>query len=292
MNSINVNRIICVLLWLICASYASGTEQTKSTPAERSNPAAVDKILEKLNKTVMGLTSYESQIEYKFIQPYMFDTQTLRQGSFYYIKKGNDSKLRLNFQTLQQDDEKQQKDIKQYVVVDGALLTDTDRKFSGYWFVNIDYEFKTVRYTQISEANDPNNPVDVFDLISRYLPIVGFTNVDDWKKQFDISIIEQNKSNNLIQINLKVKSDSVYNDNYVYIDCWIDKKLNLPVKITAVSTEPATEPDEQKERCEINFTAPKINQEIDNKIFDFEIPKGFGEPEMIPLNNNNNINNQ
>ena len=99
--------------------------------------------------------------------------------------------------------------------------------------MHLDYEFKTVKYIQIAEANDTNEPIDVFDLISRNLPMVGFTKIEDLKKQFEISLTDEkkNEQENFIQVHLKVKPNSVYKDDYTHIECRIDKKINLPAKI-------------------------------------------------------------
>ena len=48
--------------------------------------------------------------------------------------------------------------------------------------------------------------------------------------------------------------------------------------MVAVSTE--------EDVYQIKFLKPKINTAIDKKVFDFKIPQGFGEPEIIPLEKN------
>ena len=82
---------------------------------------------------------------------------------------------------------------------------------------------------------------------------------------------------------MKVKPNSIYKDDYVYIDFWIDRKLGLPAKIVTVSTEPATEPVELKDVSEIKFLKTEFNKKIDRKVFDFKIPAGFDEPDIRPL---------
>ena len=269
------------MFYTSCSS-ASVEDRTQETDKTKLNP--VDKVLEKLNKTTQELQSLECRIEYKDVQPSVFDTQTLRKGILYYTKKGNESKLRVNFKTLQQDDEPEQNHIEQYIVVDGALLKSKTDDFEGMWLVHLDYEFKTVKYIQITEANNSNEPVDVFDLISRNLPMVGFTKIEDLKKQFEITLVDEKKNDqeDFIQVHLKVKPNSVYKDDYTQIDCWIDKKIYLPTKIKAVSTEP-TGTVEDKDFYEINFLEPKLNQKIEPGIFNFSIPKDFEEPEIFPF---------
>ena len=120
--------------------------------------------------------------------------------------------------------------------------------------------------------------------------MVGFTKSDQLKEQFEITLPEQKNSEqkDIIQVHLKVKPNSVYKDDYAQIDCWIDEKLNLPVKIVAISTDPAGEPMDQKDFYELKFLNAKVNEKIDKDVFKFEIPKGFDEPEIYPLYKDDN----
>ena len=178
----------------------------------------------------------------------------------YYAKYEQKSKLRINFQSLKQDDEKEQKYREEFI-------------FDGVWLTHINYQIKQVRMHQLAEAN---KPVDAFELASRNLPIVGFAKIEDLKKQFEIKLVERQggEQENFIHLNLKVKSDSVYKDDYVSIDFWIDKKLGMPAKITAVSTE--------EDIYQIKLLKPKVNKKLDKNVFEFKVPKGFGK-EIIPL---------
>ena len=223
---------------------------------------SVETILKQLKQKTTRLKSYQAQIEYRFKQP-LLESETLRKGILYYQKFDGKSKLRVNFQTLKQDDEKEQKYIENFI-------------FDSIWLTHIDYQFKAVKRYQLAE---PNKPVDAFDLAKRGLPIIGFTGIEDLKKQFEIKLVKpkKQKPDNLIQLNLKVKPDSIYKDDYTTIDFWIDGKLNLPARVVAVSTE--------EDIYEIKFLQPKVNKEIDKKLFEFEIPKGF-TVEEIPLKKN------
>ena len=151
--------------------------------------------------------------------------------------------------------------------------------------MQIDYEMEGVRYIQLADAGDPNKPTDVFDLINKNFPMVGFSRIEDIKKQFEITLVEQKKSGpeDFIQVHLKVKPNSTYKDDYVSIDFWIDRKSGLPAKIVTVSTEPATEPIKLKDVSEIKFLKPEFNKKIEEKVFDFKIPAGFDEPDIQPL---------
>jgi outer membrane lipoprotein-sorting protein len=195
---------------------------------------------------------------------------------------GNKSALRINFDTLKQEDEDEQKYIEQYIVLDGSRLTGYDYEFKGIWLVHLDYEGQEARYYQLSEPNDPNETFDVFDLASRNLPMLGFSKVNDLKKEFDIKLIEQTEgqSGDFIQVRLDVKPNSIYKDDYISIDFWIDRKSGLPAKIVAVTTEP--EPP-LGDVCEIKFLKPTINKGIDSSVFEIRIPNSFSKPEIVPI---------
>jgi outer membrane lipoprotein-sorting protein len=281
MNVKIIVRITFILLWLVSAGCASGAVDNPDTQQKKQTENPVDKVLEQLNKSTRELKSYQGQIEWKFIQPSLFDSQNLQKGTLYYTKDGNKSKLRVNFQTRKQDEEPEQKYIEQYIVLDGASLAYPGRRFEGTWLVCIDYQVPEVKYIQVAEVGDPNKPLDIFELASKYLPLVGFTKIEELKEQFEINLVEQKtpESKDFIQVHLKVRPNSIYKDDYTVIDFWIDRKLNLPAKVVAVTTE--------EDIYEIKLLQPKINKTIDNKIFDFKMPKNFGEPEIIPLKEKN-----
>lgn len=273
-------RTTLVLLWAVSSGCASGSTTETLTEQKKSDP--VDTVLEQLNKTTLELESYQGQIEYKFVQPSLFDSRDLRKGMLYYVKEGNKSRLRVNFQTRKQDEEEEHKYLEQYIVLDGSSLKYPGEKFEGTWLVCIDYQIKELKLVQLAGPTEPDKQVDVFELASRNLPIIGFTKIENLKEQFDVSLVEQKtkESQDFTQVHLDVKPNSVYKDDYTYIDFWIDKKLNLPAQILAETTD--------KDFYEIKFLKPKINKKIDRKIFDFKIPKDFSEPEIIPLKEKDN----
>jgi len=216
-------------------------------------PDRVDKVLEQLKQKTETLESYQAGVEYLFKQPAPFDSQTLKKGVLYYQQFGGKSKLRMNFQTLKQDNEKQQKYVEQFI-------------FDGVWLTVIDYQIKQVTKEQLAE---PNKPMDAFELARRVFPIIGFTKVEELKRDFVMKLVEQKESGKeaFVQLHLKVKPDSVYKDDYTAVDFWVDKKLGLPAKIVAVSTE--------DDIYEIKLLKPRVNKKISKKVFDFKVPKGF-----------------
>lgn len=247
-----------------------------------SQTGKVDEILKQLNQKTSELKSFQCGIEYRYIQK-LPESQALRKGTLYYKRTKSKSALRINFDRLKHDDEQEQKYVEQYIVVEGARLSGPDKKFEGIWLVHLDYEMTESKYYQLAEPNDSNEPFDVFELASKNIPMVGFSKIDDLKKEFEIELVEQNQSNSqdFIQVHMKVKPNSVYKDDYISIDFWIDGKLGLPVKINAVTTEP--EPP-YGDIYEIKLLKPQVNKEINDNVFDLRIPRDFGEPEVIPIN--------
>ena len=262
-----ITRVGFILLGTVGTCWAGYCTKNLCAIPEEKQANAVEVVLKQLSQRTKQLKSYQAQVEYQFIQP-LFESTTLRKGALYYVSFGKKSKLRINFKTLKHDDDKEQKYVEHFI-------------FDGVWLTHINYQIKQVRMHQLAE---PNKPVDAFDLASKNLPIVGFAKIENLKKQFEIKLIEQpgSEQENFIHLHLKVKPDSVYKDKYVSIDFWIDKKLHLPAKIVAVSTEPADVPSIEKDSYQIKLLKPKVNKRLDNKVFEFRIPRGFGK-EIIPL---------
>ncbi|MHC4334259.1 MAG: LolA family protein [Planctomycetota bacterium] len=231
-----------------CVAQTVGPSGPNNVPAD-----AVEKVLSELRQRTEQLESYQARLEYLFVQPEPFDSTRLMKGVMYYKKLGDKSNLRINFQTLKQDDEKTRKHNEQFI-------------FDGVWLTQIDYQLEHVNRYQQAE---PNEPVNAFELAKRNFPIVGFTKVEELKKEFEIELVgaQASESGEPIQLHLKVKPNSVYKDNYTAIDVWIDKKSHVPEKIVAVTTE--------GDMYEIKLLKPRVNKKIDKKVFDFKIPKGF-----------------
>lgn len=227
-----------------------------------SDANSVSVILDGLRQKTTRLQSYQCEVNYLFSQP-LLESKTLRTGNLYYARLGDGlpagagSKLRINFDTLTQDENPPQKYGEQYI-------------FDGRWLTHIDYQIKQVQKRQLAEANEL---LDAFELAKRNFPLIGFDKTEDLRQQFDINLVGE--PNGLTHLHLKVKPDSQYKDDYKSVEVWIDKVLMLPAKISAVSTD--------GDIYEISFAKPKVNEAIDEKVFEFTIPDGFGKPEIIPL---------
>src|SRR4030042_1771650 len=185
-------KILSVLLIIASIHLAMGCmANSAGSESKKADADSVETVLERLKKQTEELKSYQSQIEYKFSQP-LLESETLRKGALYYQKSDGKSALRMNFQTLKQDEEEEHKYLEQYI-------------FDGVWLPHIAYQIKEVKRYQKAE---PNKPVDAFELVSENFPIIGFGKVDDLKKEFEIGLVKQQQgreAENFIQLHLKVK---------------------------------------------------------------------------------------
>ena len=245
-----------VRILIILAVIVGGCGQASYAEQSASDANYVSSVLDGLRQKTSQLQSYQCEVNYLFSQP-VLESKTLRTGNLYYARLGNGSKLRINFDTLTQDENPQQKYGDQYI-------------FDGQWLTHIDYQIKQVQKRQLAEANEQ---IDAFELAKRNFPLIGFDKTEDLKKEFDVN--QMGDSNQIVHLHLTVKPDSKYKDDYKSVEVWIDKGLMLPAKISAVSTE--------GDIYEISFIKPKVNEAIDEKVFEFTIPDGFGKPEIIPL---------
>jgi outer membrane lipoprotein-sorting protein len=250
---------------LTLAGLSYGRSCPPQSPAEQTLQevaSPVQAVLDELQKRVAELKSYEGKVDYVVSQP-LLESEARRTGVLYYGRFDERSYLRIDFLTLQQDEEPQQDYREQFV-------------FDGVWLQHISYQTQSVERRQIAE---PNEPVDAFALASRHVPVFGFAKVEDLHKQFEIELVPQeaNEPPDSHHLHLKVKPDSIYKDDYSTIDFWIDKRLGLPVRILAVGSE-----GDAGDIYEIKLLEPKINAGMDKSIFQVEIPREFSV-ETIPL---------
>ncbi len=226
--------------------------------AEAPDPNAVRAVLDDLAERAAGLQSYQCKVDYLFRQ-ILLESQSRRKGMLYYGKFDDRSYLRIDFNTLQQNDEKEQKAREQFL-------------FDGVWLTYVDYELKSVERRQMAE---PNNPVDAFTLVSRHVPVVGFSQINDLEKQFEIELAQPDPSrpSSAHHLHMKVKPGSVYKDDYSTVDFWIDEKDRLPNRIVAV--------DAEQDIHEITLIDAKINAGLRRSVFDVEIPADFSQETVL-----------
>jgi outer membrane lipoprotein-sorting protein len=242
------------------AEHCTAAAQANACQINRTAADPVDAILSDMKEQTSQLTSYEADVEYIFLQP-LLESQTVKKGKLYYMKSDDTSKLRISFDTLIQDDEEPQQYKEIYI-------------FDGEWLTQVDYQIEQITKRQLAE---PNEPVDAFELAKRNFPIMGFNNPEEMKQQFDIELLgeDPNAPHDFIRMRMNVKDDSQYADQYTRIEFWIDQRLLLPARIIAESTE--------EDIYKISLLNARANEHIEASVFDFQVPAGFGEPEIIPL---------
>ncbi len=230
-----------------------------SVPRDAPAPKTVDEVLARLKQKTSELKTYSCDLKYLFIQdPELLDSRTLRTGKLYYAKDDRDkkrSRVRIDFDTTKQDDEKQ--------IAYKELFI-----FDGVWLVRIDYPLKKADYHQKAPAD---KPVDVFGFIGESFPIIGFTKVEDLRKQFEIiydkSRLDDAKSP--LRLKLKVRKGSKYKDDYKSVDFQLDRKTFLPVRIITESTE--------DDVYDIQFLNAIANKKLQNGVFKVEPPANFSK---------------
>ena len=253
--------LMAALLIGLAAGGSRGADAPAAAPcpAAAAEPNALDTVLQNLQDRVAALKSYQVNIDYAFQQP-LLESQQRRTGVLSYARFGDQSFLRIDFRTLQQDDEKPQKYVQQYL-------------FDGVWLLEIDHQLQAATRRQLTEADQP---LDAFALASRHVPVLGFSKVEDLRRQFEIELVSEAPSPPAPRrhLHLTVKPDSVYKDDYVTIDFWIDRQIGLPVEVKAVTPE--------DDIYEIKLADPKVNTALERKLFAIEIPRGFST-QVIPL---------
>jgi outer membrane lipoprotein-sorting protein len=254
--------MLMLALWVgLVTGLAYGAQSAATAPARQSvaDPNALDTVLKSLQHRVAALKSYQVHMDYVFQQP-LLESQQRRTGMLCYAKLGDQSFLRIDFETLQQDEEKPQPYRQQYL-------------FDGVWLLEVDHQLQSATRRQLAE---PNRPLDAFSLASKHVPVLGFSQVEDLRKQFEISLVPAppDLPAPAPHLHLKVKPDSVYKDDYVSLDFWIDCQTGLPARVHAVTPE--------EDVYEIKLTDPKVNTELDHKLFRIEIPRRYSE-QAIPL---------
>ncbi len=267
-NKANLNKILIFILCLPSNVFIGGVfcgnctaQPSKPTPSTFADPNHIDpnsplgQLLEKINHATKNIKSCRAAVEYLFIQePELLNSRTLRKGTLYYRKDDKGSKLRLNFDTVKQDDNEEQKKSEQYF-------------FDGVWLTKIDY---TLRQIDQYQQMPMDKPVEVFDYISHNFPIVGFSGTDTLQKQFFIQQVKPSeKENHLHHLLLKVKPDSVYKDDYTQIDLWVDDEKFLPVRMMSVST--------QGDIYDIRLSKTELNKSLPDQIFTIETPADFSK---------------
>ena len=253
-----INLSLCPLV-IAAGSCCAAKKAAQCQPAQAPSPeiTKLDEILNNIRKSTETLDTCQTTLSYLFIEDPegILDSRTLRTGKLYYQKEEKGAKLRIRFETVQQDDFEPEKRIEDFY-------------FDGVWLTRVDYKLEQITlYQQAPE----NKPIDVFELINQRFPLIGFSGTDALQKDFDISLVNEggDDPNEPIQLLLSVKKDSKFEDKYKKIDFWIYRDNYLPYRVKAYLTQGDIE--------DIRFLAIKSNKKLKNTVFTIEPPANFSE---------------
>ncbi|OQY05166.1 MAG: hypothetical protein B6I25_05980 [Planctomycetales bacterium 4572_13] len=227
------------------------TTPNKQTP-EQSN-GEIAEILSKMHDATKQLKSCQAKLSYLFIQdPDLLDSKTLRNGVLYYQKDDMHSRLRIRFDDIKQEDFEPEICRQEYL-------------FDGVWLTRIDYKLKQI---DLYQKAPEDKPIDVFELISNNFPLIGFSNIDRLKEDFDVCLPEKSGgSDKSITLLLSVKKGSKYEKEYKKINFRLSRDSYMPKQITACSS--------QGDIHDIQFKELQINKKLKKAVFTIETPSDF-----------------
>jgi len=207
-------------------------------------PKEVIKTIEKLNSAVGKLKQLTAQIEYTHAQP-LFETQTIRTGKVFYVKDANFTALRINFLTIKQDVSEKQNYREDYI-------------FDGRKITKIDYQGKSATTEQIAK----DKPIEPFELVQDYFPIIGLSKPAEMAGQFNITVSKNT-------LTLIPKESSKFFKVYKQIDVAINPSNFLPFDFTAQTSD--------DEKITIKLTQIETSKAVEKTVFDVVIPADFSQ---------------
>jgi hypothetical protein len=262
-----VKRHITLFVFSVCLSplawaTISGCTKSENQPSDPSaskkqssecNAGEIDEILLKMHNATKQLKSCQAKLSYLFIQdPDLLDSKTLQNGMFYYQISDGRSQLRIRFDDIKQEDFDPENRREEFL-------------FDGVWLSRIDFKLKQI---DLYQKAPEDKPIGVFELISHNFPLVGFSNIEQLRKDFDVRLPEKpNRSDKSIRLLLSVKKGSKYENEYKKIDFTADGETFMPQQIVAYSS--------QGDIYDIKFTEFEINKKLKKAIFTIETPLDF-----------------
>jgi len=143
-----------------------------------------------------------------------------------------------------------------------------DYIFDGWKMTKIDYQSKSA----VSETLANEKPIEPFELVQNYFPIIGFARPAEMSEQFDIKLLEN--KNDLITLLIKPKEQTRFYKIYEEIEIKIDPKKSIPFDFSALTSE--------NEKIKISFTQIDIKNKVKRDVFNADIPKNFSIAEKSP----------
>ncbi len=244
--------IVIILMTAACVLQAQQACCTKGAKDDVCTDAA--KLLKAVAEKGEKLKSFSSNIMYSLTEdPDIFETTTVYTGTFRFLKTDKRQYAMIDFTTRQEDELPVEKYQQRYL-------------FDGVWLTRIDYQLKQVNRDQLAPEDKPEN---VFQLISKDFPLIGFSGVDTLSGGYDTKLIESaagDKSVCVLALTPKEKPDGEI--KYSDIQFSIDRSTLLPKSIRAVSAA-------DKSICVIELDGAAVDGKVDEKRFKLTIPEGF-----------------
>ena len=230
-----------------------GPAAAAQASSEDADTCELQSVLKRLHENAAELEACVAKLEYLFIEsPDLLDAHSLRTGRLYYVQTDDRSRVRIDFETLKQDDFEPQQRREIFL-------------FDGVWLTKVDYELEQVdRYQQAPEGE----PIDAIEFISHHFPLVGFSGTRHVEAEFDVRLGRDSEDDpNLIHLVLDVPEDSRYSEDYSEIDFWIDRDLFLPRRIRALST--------LGDIFDLRFFDIETDKKPEKQIFEIDPPAHF-----------------
>jgi outer membrane lipoprotein-sorting protein len=242
-----------------CAVLTPGATSS-DLEADPEQPLTLEAVLAHTQAATGHIRSLESKLVYEFLQPF-HESRTLRRGEVYYRRSESQSDLRIVFTTKKEDDTPE-------------MRYREDLFFDGVWRTHIDYQGRTVQKHQLTPADEP---IDALELVSQNVPIFGFSDMNSLQDTYAIELLPPgtDEPENWVHLRLVPDADAQPANEYRSVDVWLDSENWLPTRVEAENQD--------EDIYRLQFPALKLNQEMDDATFEVKIPKGFGTPEVIPL---------
>lgn len=226
-----------------------------------NQPLTLEAVLAHTQVATTHIESLECQLVYEFLQPF-HESQTTRRGDVYYRRLPSRSELRIHFATKKEDDTPE-------------VRYREDLFFDGVWRTHIDFQGRTVQKHQLAPEDEP---IDALELVGQNVPIFGFSGMESLQETYAIELLPPRAGGQDSHVHLRLIPDAnaLPEHEYRSVDVWLDRETWLPVRVEAENLD--------EDIYRLQFPKLKLNKKIDATAFEVTIPKGFGTPEVVPLN--------
>jgi hypothetical protein len=229
-------------------------------PAEIAPDPEVVRLLQQIEAASADLKTLKTRVRYTRLQVLTGDEQR-RFGDFFYISGDDDRPTR--FAML----------FDRLVIDERARPMETWYVFDGRWLLERDHDTKSaVRRELVAKGAERS---DMLNMGKGQLPIPLKLKADDVLKQYDVEKLDDAPFGDQTLHHLKL-TPREGGETAVPIELWFDSETLLLQKIVT---------EEDGDEIEILFPTPKLNPDIDQKVFDTGLPetKDGWQVQEVPL---------